>query len=79
MCCMNIALYQNILLFKCLSVSVLSAGVRGVRCTLCSIFPETSGKHHGILSLRTSRFMTHGGKALADTKVRTLQQALCRK
>lgn len=43
-CCLNIALlYQNILLFKCLSMSMLSAGVRGVRCTLCSIFQKNPG------------------------------------
>lgn len=43
-CCVNIApLHQNILLFKCLSVSMLSAGVRGVGCTLCSIFQRNPG------------------------------------
>lgn len=43
-CCLSITLlYQNILLFKCLSVSMLLAGVRGVRCTLCSIFQRNPG------------------------------------
>lgn len=35
--CMNIALLlQHILLFKCFCGSVLSAGVKGVGCTLSS-------------------------------------------
>ncbi len=41
---LNIALpYQSILLFKCLFVSMLSAGVRGIRCTLCSISQRNPG------------------------------------
>lgn len=69
MCSLNIALlYQNILLFKCLSVSVLSAGVRGVRCTLCSIFQRNPGKRHGVLSLHTAPVMSHGGEAVTDAE-----------
>lgn len=50
-CCVNIApANQNILLLECLSVSVLSAGVRGVRCTLCSITEgSTMAYYHFIL------------------------------
>lgn len=42
--CLSISLlYKNILLFKHLSVSMLLAGVKGVRCTLCSIFQRNPG------------------------------------
>lgn len=72
-CCMNISqLYQTILLFKCLSVLVLSAGVRGVRCTLCSIFPKEipEAKWHIITPYYT--IYDNRRKSLTDTKIRHL-------